>query len=243
MAGDKITIVEKGVHVSGHPFSMRLISLILSIILAANLFAVVCSAAGSEYILNEAMDENQRIGSLEYDGDSLPVYLLVFDGTLYETLKVSSSDSSTYNNVYTSYTDETGCIDINIAYKSSLYKAASDFYDSISFSDTTAQKLNTSLEHILLWLYKDGRGGGPKGYLIVEWKQGASVDKDALNTSISTSEQLNSEQYYSINDRFNGEKYAVEGFWSQMLAALSIAEKIANDEGATQDAGNQATQS
>ena len=111
MAGDKIAIVEKGAHVSGHPFSMRLISLILSIILAANLFAVVCSAAGSEYILNEAMDENQRIGSLEYDGDALPVYLLVFDSTSYETLRVSSSDSSTYNNVYTSYTDETGCID------------------------------------------------------------------------------------------------------------------------------------
>ena len=222
---------------------MRLISLVLSFILATNLFVVVCSAAVSEYILSEAMDENQRIGSLEYDGDALPVYLLVFDGTLYETLKVSSSGSSTYNNVYTSYTDETGCIDTSIAYKSSLYNAASNFYTSISFSDTISQKLNTSLEHILLWLYKDGRRGGPKGYLIVEWKKGASVDKSALNTSILSAKQLNPEQYYSVNDRFNGEKYALEGFWTHMLTALSIAENIANDDGATQDAVDQATQS
>ena len=244
MAGDKIAIVEKGAHVSGHPFSMRLISLILSIILAANLFAVVCSAAGSEYILNEAMDENQRIGSLEYDGDALPVYLLVFDSTSYETLRVSSSDSSTYNNVYTSYTDETGCIDKNISYKDKDYFVpASAFYASISFSDTIAQKLDTSREHILLWLYKDGRRGGPKGYLIVEWKQGNSVDKSELNSAISNAPADADEDtfYWHENDRWNGKIASKTGFWNEMRNALSAAKTVAADESATESKVKEAT--
>ena len=244
MAGDKIAIVEKGAHVSGHPFSMRLISLILSIILAANLFAVVCSAAGSEYILNEAMDENQRIGSLEYDGDALPVYLLVFDSTSYETLRVSSSDSSTYDNVYTSYTDETGCIDKNISYKDKDYFVpASAFYASISFSDTIAQKLDTSREHILLWLYKDGRRGGPKGYLIVEWKQGNSVDKSELNSAISNAPADADEDtfYWHENDRWNGKIASKTGFWNEMRNALSAAKTVAADESATESKVKEAT--
>lgn len=97
-------------------------------------------------------------------------------------------------------------------------------------------QINTDYDHILLRLNKSGRGGGIKGYVIIEWEKPASLDKTGLASKITEAEGKNASNYKIEDDRYNAGTKAVseKGFWSDFQAALTSAKSVNENTAATQ---------
>lgn len=98
-------------------------------------------------------------------------------------------------------------------------------------------QINTDYDHILLRLNKSGKGGGIKGYVIIEWEKPASLDKTGLASKITEAESKNASNCKTEDDRYNAGTKAVSenGFWSDFQTALTSAESVNNSAAATQD--------
>ena len=96
-------------------------------------------------------------------------------------------------------------------------------------------QINTDYDHILLRLNKSGKGGGIKGYVIIEWEKPASLDKTGLASKITEAEGKNASNYKIEDDRYNAGTKAVseKGFWSDFQAALSSAKSVNENPAAT----------
>ena len=97
-------------------------------------------------------------------------------------------------------------------------------------------QINTDYDHILLRLNKSGRGGGIKGYVIIEWEKPASLDKTGLASKITEAEGKNASNYKTEDDRYNaGTKVVSEkGFWSDFQTALASAKSVNENANAAQ---------
>lgn len=97
-------------------------------------------------------------------------------------------------------------------------------------------QINTDYDHILLRLNKSGKGGGIKGYVIIEWEKPASLDKTGLASKITEAEGKNASNYKIEDDRYNAGTKAVseKGFWSDFQTALTSAKSVNENTAATQ---------
>ena len=208
----------------------RLLKRVLSILLCISLLfssSIVTLAAGSAYTLNEAMS-GTSIGTISYEGNSYPVYLFQFDAKQYSSLIISCTATSTYNNVYTTYDVDPQYINVSIGSESKPYSEAKDFFQDVVTDASIVNSLDSKNDHLLFLLYKDGRRGGPKGYLIVEWPNNDISDANitTLQETVKKVTGENAERYYHTYDRWNGRHWSKDGFWTDMQSALTTAQSL-----------------
>ena len=199
---------QNGTRISG----CRLLKRVLSILLCISLLfssSIVTLAAGSAYTLNEAMS-GTSIGTISYEGNSYPVYLFQFDAKQYSSLIISCTATSTYNNVYTTYDVDPQYINVSIGSESKPYSEAKDFFQDVVTDASIVNSLDSKNDHLLFLLYKDGRRGGPKGYLIVEWPNNDISDANitTLQETVKKVTGENAERYYHTYDRWNGRHWS-----------------------------------
>lgn len=217
---------QNGTRISG----CRLLKRVLSILLCISLLfssSIVTLAAGSAYTLNEAMS-GTSIGTISYEGNSYPVYLFQFDAKQYSSLIISCTATSTYNNVYTTYDVDPQYINVSIGSESKPYSEAKDFFQDVVTDASIVNSLDSKNDHLLFLLYKDGRRGGPKGYLIVEWPNNDISDANitTLQETVKKVTGENAERYYHTYDRWNGRHWSEAGFWADMQPALTTAQNL-----------------
>ena len=217
---------QNGTRISG----CRLLKRVLSILLCISLLfssSIVTLAAGSAYTLNEAMS-GTSIGTISYEGNSYPVYLFQFDAKQYSSLIISYTATSTYNNVYTTYDVDPQYINVSIGSESKPYSEAKDFFQDVVTDASIVNSLDSKNDHLLFLLYKDGRRGGPKGYLIVEWPNNDISDANitTLQETVKKVTGVNAERYYHTYDRWNGRHWSKDGFWADMQPALTTAQNL-----------------
>lgn len=217
---------QNGTRISGY----RLLKRVLSILLCISLLfssSIVTLAAGSAYTLNEAMS-GTSIGTISYEGNSYPVYLFQFDAKQYSSLIISCTATSTYNNVYTTYDVDPQYINVSIGSESKPYSEAKDFFQDVVTDASIVNSLDSKNDHLLFLLYKDGRRGGPKGYLIVEWPNNDISDANitTLQETVKKVTGENAERYYHTYDRWNGRHWSEAGFWADMQPALTTAQNL-----------------
>lgn len=217
---------QNGTRISG----CRLLKRVLSILLCISLLfssSIVTLAAGSAYTLNEAMS-GTSIGTISYEGNSYPVYLFQFDAKQYSSLIISCTATSTYNNVYTTYDVDPQYINVSIGSESKPYSEAKNFFQDVVTDASIVNSLDSKNDHLLFLLYKDGRRGGPKGYLIVEWPNNDISDANitTLQETVKKVTGENAERYYHTYDRWNGRHWSKDGFWADMQPALTTAQNL-----------------
>lgn len=168
------------------------------------------------------------IGTISYEGNSYPVYLFQFDAKQYSSLIISCTATSTYNNVYTTYDVDPQYINVSIGSESKPYSEAKDFFQDVVTDASIVNSLDSKNDHLLFLLYKDGRRGGPKGYLIVEWPNNDISDANitTLQETVKKVTGENAERYYHTYDRWNGRHWSKDGFWTDMQSALTTAQSL-----------------
>ena len=194
-------------------------------------------ADDDNYAISNAAD-GTNLGNCTYDGDDYPVYKIILDGT-YNTLTFTIADAAKYSNIYLSETDVVGLFGNDeessvVERNEDAYIAAKSYYDTMvsSFDSTVTSGMNSSADHLLFKLWKDGRGGGMKGYLIVEWtKGGLVIDTTALQTALSNSPSIEMSgdtfvdtKYYHADERYNGKTTVTD-----LVSSLKNNEKIKAD--------------
>ena len=220
---------KKGTRISGCPFLKRILSALLCISLILS-SGVIVFATNESYTLTDALGQT-NIGTFDYNSKTYNVYLFKFDATQYTSLTVSQPDSATYNNVYTAH-DSTGgsCKGRPITAGSELYTTAKNFFSGTIFSESINEHLDSQYDHLLLRLSKSGRGGGTKGYLIIEWKGNiapeTSADTSTLEETVRKVTDENADNFYHSGDRWNGRHWSKDGFWADMQPALTTAQNL-----------------
>ena len=220
---------QKGTRISGCPFLKRILSALLCISLILS-SGVIVFATNESYTLTDALGQT-NIGTFDYNSKTYKVYLFKFDATQYTSLTVSQPDSATYNNVYTAH-DSTGgsCKGTPITAGSELYATAKKFFSETIFSDSINNNLDLQYDHLLLRVAKSGRGGGTKGYLIIEWKGNiapeTSADTSTLEETVRKVTDENADNFYHSDDRWNGRHWSKVGFWADMQSALTTAQSL-----------------
>lgn len=192
--------------------------------------SIVVLATGSAYTLNEAMS-GTSIGNISYEDNSYPVYLFQFDAGQYSSLIISYTESSKYTNVYTTYDVDPPYIGTEITSESTPYTEAQRFFNSVVTDQSIIDSLGSANEHLLFLLYKDGRRGGPQGYLIVEWPNNNApevpdADTTALQKTVEEVTGENADNFYHSGDRWNGRHWSKDGFWTDMQSALTTAQNL-----------------
>lgn len=168
------------------------------------------------------------IGTISYNDNSYPVYLFQFDAKQYSSLVISKTTESTYSNVYTTYDFDPQYINVSIESGSTPYLAAKAFFQNVVTDASIVDSLDSKNEHLLFLLYKDGRKGGPRGYLIVEWPNNDISDANitTLQETVKEVTGENAGKYYHTNDRWNGRHWSKDGFWADMQPALTTAQNL-----------------
>lgn len=220
---------QKGTRISGCAFLKRILSALLCISLILS-SGVIVFATNESYTLTDALGQT-NIGTFDYNSKTYNVYLFKFDATQYTSLTVSQPDPATYNNVYTAH-DSTGgsCKGRPITAGSELYTTAKNFFSGTIFSESINEHLDSQYDHLLLRLSKSGRGGGTKGYLIIEWKGNiapeTSADTSTLEETVRKVTDENADNFYHSGDRWNGRHWSKGGFWADMQPALTTAQNL-----------------
>lgn len=188
-------------------------------------------AANSNYEISNAFEANKKIGTYT----DYPVYLFVVSNS-YNSITVQKPADEAYTSVFLSARRGNSYTGKSITYLSSEYTTANSFYNSTQFDATIVAQINTDYDHILLRLNKSGKGGGIKGYVIIEWEKPASLDKTGLASKITEAEGKNASNYKIEDDRYNAGTKAVseKGFWSDFQAALSSAKTVNEDTSVAQ---------
>lgn len=188
-------------------------------------------AANSNYEISNAFEANKKIGTYT----DHPVYLFVVSNS-YNSITVQKPADEAYTSVFLSAGRGNSYTGKSITYLSSEYTTANSFYNNTQFDATIVAQINTDYDHILLRLNKSGKGGGIKGYVIIEWEKPASLDKTGLASKITEAEGKNASNYKIEDDRYNAGTKAVseKGFWSDFQAALSSAKSVNENANAAQ---------
>ena len=157
----------------------RIVSFLLALVMAVSLLPVSAFAADNT-ISNAGTGTN--LGNCTYEGESYPVYKISLDET-YDTVTFTVADDAEYNNIYLSEADDVGLFGnsskATVACNDETYEAAKTYYTAVatSFNQSITNQLSDSATHLLFKLWKDGRRGGMKGYLIIDW-EGAGTGGD-----------------------------------------------------------------
>ena len=223
-------------HINGEPRKCgvlhfrKSIAVLLCVILIFGMLPTSVFAANSNYEISNAFEANKKIGTYT----DHPVYLFVVSNS-YNSITVQKPADEAYTSVFLSAGRGNSYTGRSITYLSSEYTTANFFYNSTQFDATIVAQINTDYDHILLRLNKSGRGGGIKGYVIIEWEKPASLDKTGLASKITEAEGKNASNYKIEDDRYNAGTKAVseKGFWSDFQAALSSAKSVNEDPAAT----------
>ena len=224
-------------HINGEPRKCgvlhfrKSIAVLLCVILIFGMLPTSVFAANSNYEISNAFEANKKIGTYT----DHPVYLFVVSNS-YNSITVQKPADEAYTSVFLSAGRGNSYTGKSITYLSSEYTTANSFYNSTQFDATIVAQINTDYDHILLRLNKSGRGGGIKGYVIIEWEKPASLDKTGLASKITEAEGKNASNYKIEDDRYNAGTKAVSenGFWSDFQAALSSARSVNGDVNAAQ---------
>lgn len=111
-----------------------------------------------------------------------------------------------------------------------MYTTAKNFFSGTIFSESINEHLDSQYDHLLLRLSKSGRGGGTKGYLIIEWKGNiapeTSADTSTLEETVRKVTDENADNFYHSGDRWNGRHWSKDGFWADMQPALTTAQNL-----------------
>lgn len=111
-----------------------------------------------------------------------------------------------------------------------MYTTAKNFFSGTIFSESINEHLDSQYDHLLLRLSKSGRGGGTKGYLIIEWKGNiapeTSADTSTLEETVRKVTDENADNFYHSGDRWNGRHWSEAGFWADMQPALTTAQNL-----------------
>ena len=157
----------------------RIVSFLMALVMAVSLLPVSAFAADNT-ISNAGTGTN--LGNCTYEGESYPVYKISLDET-YDTVTFTVADDAEYNNIYLSEADDVGLFGnsskATVACNDETYEAAKTYYTAVatSFNQSITNQLSDSATHLLFKLWKDGRRGGMKGYLIIDW-EGAGTGGD-----------------------------------------------------------------
>ena len=202
----------------------RIISFLMALVMAVSLLPVSAFAVDNT-ISNAGTGTN--LGNCTYEGESYPVYKISLDET-YDTVTFTIADDAEYNNIYLSEADEVGLFGNNseatVARNDETYAAAKAYYaaTSDSFDKSITNQLSDSATHLLFKLWKDGRRGGMKGYLIIDWAGAGNTltdeQKKPLADLLATVADGNT-NYYQSDDRWNGKTASKTGFWAEFTAA------------------------
>ena len=223
-------------HINGEPRKCgvlhfrKSIAVLLCVILIFGMLPTSVFAANSNYEISNAFEANKKIGTYT----DHPVYLFVVSNS-YNSITVQKPADEAYTSVFLSAGRGNSYTGKSITYLSSEYTTANSFYNRTQFDATIVAQINTDYDHILLRLNKSGRGGGIKGYVIIEWEKPASLDKTGLASKITEAEGKNASNYKIEDDRYNAGTKAVseKGFWSDFQAALSSAKSVNENPAAT----------
>lgn len=223
-------------HINGEPRKCgvlhfrKSIAVLLCVILIFGMLPTSVFAANSNYEISNAFEANKKIGTYT----DHPVYLFVVSNS-YNSITVQKPADGAYTSVFLSAGRGNSYTGKSITYLSSEYTTANSFYNSTQFDATIVAQINTDYDHILLRLNKSGKGGGIKGYVIIEWEKPASLDKTGLASKITEAEGKNASNYKIEDDRYNAGTKAVseKGFWSDFQAALSSAKSVNENPAAT----------
>ena len=224
-------------HINGEPRKCgvlhfrKSIAVLLCVILIFGMLPTSVFAANSNYEISNAFEANKKIGTYT----DHPVYLFVVSNS-YNSITVQKPADEAYTSVFLSAGRGNSYTGKSITYLSSEYTTANSFYNSTQFDATIVAQINTDYDHILLRLNKSGKGGGIKGYVIIEWEKPASLDKTGLASKITEAEGKNSSNCKTENDRYNAGTKAVseKGFWSDFQTALTSAKSVNENTAATQ---------
>lgn len=224
-------------HINGEPRKCgvlhfrKSIAVLLCVILIFGMLPTSVFAANSNYEISNAFEANKKIGTYT----DHPVYLFVVSNS-YNSITVQKPADEAYTSVFLSAGRGNSYTGKSITYLSSEYTTANSFYNRTQFDATIVAQINTDYDHILLRLNKSGRGGGIKGYVIIEWEKPASLDKTGLASKITEAEGKNASNYKIEDDRYNAGTKAVseKGFWSDFQAALTSAKSVNENTAATQ---------
>ena len=157
----------------------RIVSFLMALVMAVSLLPVSAFAADNT-ISNAGTGTN--LGNCTYEGESYPIYKISLDET-YDTVTFTVADDAEYNNIYLSEADDVGLFgnssEATVACNDETYEAAKTYYTAVatSFNQSITNQLSDSATHLLFKLWKDGRRGGMKGYLIIDW-EGAGTGGD-----------------------------------------------------------------
>lgn len=84
--------------------------------------------------------------------------------------------------------------------------------------------------------------GNAEVVLIIQKVAGDTLSTDALKTAITTAEATAADSYYTVGDRYNGKTTSVNGFWSNLQAALTNAKALFTDNDPSKNLKGNATQ-
>lgn len=242
------SIYAKNVGANRHPHFLRIVSLFLSIIIAACSLNLTALAADKE--LPIGMTSTERVGTISYQTSTYPLLYIHVNGQEYDAVSITKeSGSIVVNNTKYSYpkfilASEDGSVggDGSIPYDQNnrIFKAAKKYYeDNVSNIKLDKEDAHSTDEHLLFLLQSGTRRKRVNcAFLVISWseKTSVTVNKSKLTEKITEAKNKNSSNCKTEKDRYNAGTKAVseKGFWSDFQTALTSAKSVNENTAATQ---------
>lgn len=243
------SIYAKNVGANRHPHFLRIVSLFLSIIIAACSLNLTALAADKE--LQIGMTSTERVGTISYQASTYPLLYIHVNGQEYDAVRITKeSGSIVVNDTTYSYpkyilASEDGSVgggeSIPYDQNNRIFKAAKKFYeDNVSNIKLNKEDAHSTDEHLLFLLQSGSRRKRVNcAFLVISWseKTSVTVNKSKLTEKITEAEGKNASNYKTEDDRYNaGTKVVSEkGFWSDFQTALASAKSVNKNDAATPD--------
>ena len=231
-----------------HPHFLRIVSLFLSIIIAACSLNLTALAADKE--LQIGMTSTERVGTISYQASTYPLLYIHVNGQEYDAVRITKeSGSIVVNDTTYSYpkfilASKDGSVggDGSIPYDQNnrIFKAAKKYYeDNVSNIKLDKEDAHSTDEHLLFLLQSGSRRDRVIcAFLMISWseKTSVTVNKNKLTEKITEAKNKNSSNCKTENDRYNAGTKAVseKGFWSDFQTALTSAKSVNENAAATQ---------
>ena len=231
-----------------HPHFLRIVSLFLSIIIAACSLNLTALAADKE--LQIGMTSTERVGTISYQTSTYPLLYIHVNGQEYDAVSITKeSGSIVVNDTTYSYpkfilVSKDGSVggDGSIPYDQNnrIFKAAKKYYeDNVSNIKLNKEDAHSTDEHLLFLLQSGSRRKRVNcAFLVISWseKTSVTVNKSELTEKITEAKNKNSNNCKTENDRYNAGTKAVseKGFWSDFQTALTSAKSVNENTAATQ---------
>ena len=242
------SIYAKNVGANRHPHFLRIVSLFLSIIIAACSLNLTALAADKE--LQIGMTSTERVGTISYQTSTYPLLYIHVNGQEYDAVSITKeSGSIVVNDTTYSYpkfilVSKDGSVggDGSIPYDQNnrIFKAAKKYYeDNVSNIKLNKEDAHSTDEHLLFLLQSGSRRKRVNcAFLVISWseKTSVTVNKSKLTEKITEAKNKNSNNCKTENDRYNAGTKAVseKGFWSDFQTALTSAKSVNENTAATQ---------